>query len=160
MIHKEIDVQSKMKVIVSLVASQFAGISAIDSAIRAMDYAAKKHLRLRGSVIGTGVVLGNVLVLDVNIPLETSNSSDVTRHYNDFNREVVNYLTSGVYHKTDATTYGGFGRLSVGYVTPEAVKDTIFTVRVKTTKTANEVRQALASVGEVQDVRDAVGRFS
>lgn len=160
MIHKETNVTTKLKVIISLLYAQFSNTGVIESAIKAMDYAGKKHLRLRGNITGTGVVMGNVLILDVNIPLNTSNSiRGVATHYDAFNAEVVNYLTNGIYHQADGKTYGGFGKLNVGYVSSQAVRETTYTVRVKTIESASTVRNALANVGEVQDVRDEVGRY-
>lgn len=131
-IHREVDVQENMKVVISLCRGQFDNINDVNSATAAMDYAGKQHLRLRGSITGTGVILGNVMILDVNIPLHTTNSHDVEARYNEFNMAVVNYLTNGKYHVTADKVLGGFGALNVGYVSKNPARPRVVDVRVET----------------------------
>lgn len=145
MIHKEVEVQSKLKVVIALRSRKFADSSAIQSAIEAMDYEGKRHLRLRGNITGTGVILGNVMILDVNIPLNTTNSSDVTKHYDEFNMAVVKGLTYGTLHKTSGITLGKFGSLTVGYVSPTATRRKRVSVTVDTDLEVSEVVELLNS---------------
>lgn len=154
-IHREVDVQANMKIVVSLRGKQFNSLSQIESAIAAIDYAGKEHLRLRGSITGTGTILGNVMILDVNIPLHTTNSHDVQARYHDFNMAVVKYLTNGKYHVSADKTLGGFGTLNVGYVSQNPATPRKVTVRVETELNDAEIRETVENLGgRVLSVRE------
>lgn len=154
MIHREIGVKSKIKVVISLLRSQFSSTSQIQSAIEAIDYAGKEHLRLRGTITGKGTILGNVMILDLNIPLGTTNSHDVEARFGEFNRAVVRYLTSGKVHVTSGRTLGGFGALNVGYVNPTASRPRTVKVTVETDLTNTEVLRNVEQVGRVTNIEE------
>jgi len=146
-LHKEVDIKERLKVVISLIAKKFDGRAAIDSAIAAIDYAGKEHLRLRGSITGSGVILGNVMLLDLDIPLSTTNSRDVEARYDEFNRAVVQYLTRGKYHVTAGKTLGNFGSLNVGYVDVNPTSERIVNVKVGTDLSNDELRGVVENAG-------------
>jgi hypothetical protein len=151
--HKEVEVQSTLKVVISLLTRKFSGVVDITSALAAIDYAGKETLRLAESITGIGTVLGNVMVLDLNIPLHSSYSGDVSRHYDEFNRKVADYLMNGKTHVTSGNRLGGFGRLNVGYVSPTPSNDRKVTVVLETERSDWAVKDALKNVGTVVEVR-------
>lgn len=143
-VHKQIDLQENLKVVITRIRGFFSE-SDIASAIGAIGYAAKQHLRLRRDVevSGTGTVMANVMILDLKIPLNETYSSNVMAHENEFNQEVANYLTNGVYHRAANETLGNFGQVNVGYVSSEPVR----TVNIETSLTTEELEKLLATVG-------------
>lgn len=153
--HKEVDVQSRLKVVISLLSKKFSGVAdeTVKSALGAIDYAAKEVLRLSDSVTGTGTILGNVMVLDLSIPLSTSYSSDVTKHYDEFNRKVTDYLMNGKTHVTSGSRLGGFGSLNVGYVGSDPSTDRIVNLVVETESNDSQLRQALRGVASKVEIR-------
>lgn len=146
-VHKEIELQSTLKVVVSKIYSKFNGQADIESAIAAIGYAGKQVLRLRDSVTGVGTILGSVMVLDLNIPLESTNSSDMKAREEEFNRKVVDYLMHGVTHLTSGKRFGGFGRLNVGYVSPNPTQ--VLSLTIETEKDAATVRKAVSRLGRI-----------
>lgn len=147
-IHKETEVSERMKVVITNVDRKFRA-NEIASAMGALNYAGREHLRLSEDITGEGTLLGNVMVLDVNVPLRTSNSHDWTLRQNDFNMAVVRYLQSGKYAVTKDTTYGGFGNVTVGYVQSEPVTPQTLSIQLNTIEDVEAVRQALAGLGDV-----------
>jgi hypothetical protein len=128
-VHREVELQSKLKVVISLVASLFGGEGDIQRALTVINdtAGASSQLGFWRRITGTGTILGNVMILDLDVPLMDSTTG---RGYESkFNASLARALTSE------------FGRLNVGYVSPEPV--TVRVVRVETDRTNAELTAIL-----------------
>lgn len=148
--HREVDVQENLKVVISKVNGKFDSIKDVDSAIEAIAMAGRTSLGLTRNITGMGTLLGNVMILNVYIPLSSSVYIDHYKKYDEFNRLVVDYLTRGV---TNPTAYsmgrvGGFGALNVGYVSPTPSRK----VRASVVGDEDSIREALKGIAEVGNV--------
>jgi len=139
--HKEVGLQSNVKLILSKVTGQLVG-SANEIVSRALAVintvaGADVNIGFRDKVTGTGRLLGNVLELDLNIPLmnRTINSSDEQA----FNMNVSRALVRE------------FGSVNVGYLSQNPVTTKTVTVTVETDSENPhiDVAEALKGVGTV-----------
>jgi hypothetical protein len=134
--HKEVGLQSSLKVVISRIRSQFNSTADIIAAIAVMNAVAMEVLQLSQPITGTGTLLGNVMILDVNIPLDSSNWwQDISSLESTFNNTLASRLV------------GKFGQVNVGYVNPVSTRTV--TATVETDKADWQVRSALSSVGTV-----------
>lgn len=143
-VYKETGLKEDMKIVISSLERTF-NVEDIDSALGAIGYAAKECLRLTESVTGTGDIYGNVMILDVYIPLDSSNSHDVMSHADEFQAAIVQYLMNGVFHQRARKLLGDFGRLNVGFVESQPSREV--TVTINTSVDAEAIRQALENAG-------------
>lgn len=124
----------------------------IDSALGAIGYAAKKDLRLSESVTGSGEIYGNVMILDVYIPLDSSRSSSPESHETEFFASVRDYLTNGVYHRGAGVTLGGFGvGTTIQYFAPSPVRK--LTIVLETNEDEDVITKSLSVFGTVESVK-------
>lgn len=135
-IYKPSDIKQSTKLVITHFNRSFKA-DEIESAINAVDYAAKKCLRLDRAVqvTGTGTILGKVMILDLDIPLSYSNSHDYTTHEHEFKKEVLEYLRYGVHHKTRGEWYGDFGTVNAEWFNESPVR----VVTVETSLSDSEI---------------------
>jgi hypothetical protein len=138
-LHRETGLQNTLKVVISLLSATFtkkADISKVISIINRVAGADAK-VGFRSPISGTGTILGNVMILDLNVPL-MAGYPRTKRDEAAFNNAVAKALIAE------------FGRLNVGYVTPEPVVTRKVTVTVETEKTTQEIVDALNGLSETQ----------
>lgn len=142
--HKEVGLQSNLKLVVSKITGQFLG-SASDIVNRTLSVintvaGSDSRIGFRDEITGVGTLLGNVLVLDLDIPLmnSTINSSDEDT----FNRNVARALVNE------------FGSVNVGYVSANPVTMRTVTVKVQTESEMpyTDIKKALKDIGTVTAV--------
>lgn len=119
---------------------------AVDSAIAAIGYAAKEYLMLTESVTGEGQVMSHVMILDLNIPLHSTNSSYIDTYFGDFIEQFLRYLCDGVYHRGCRKTFGKFGKnVKVSIVNLNPVRKV--TISFETSMTDEEINDAFCKLG-------------
>jgi hypothetical protein len=149
-IHKSIALQEDIRLVISShVYGQFSSDD-IESAVGAVGYAAKQHLRLSESVSGEGTILGNVMILDLHIPLSSSNSRDYSAYVGDFYAAVEEYLEDGIVHKGSGTRLGDFGKVSISWVSKTPIRKV--TLEIYTDKTDEEILDLARAYGNVRIV--------
>lgn len=134
-LHREVGLQSSLKMVISLISGLFTSKSDIDRAIRVINTVAGNdpNVGFLNRLSGTGTILGNVMIIDLNVPLMYGYPKN-KRDEAAFNKAVAKALIAE------------FGRLNVGYVTPEPVKAQTVTVRVETDLTTQDILNALSGV--------------
>lgn len=140
-VHREVGLQANLKMVLSLIRTKFSGKEAVDQAIKVINRVAGESQKIGflSHITGTGTVLGNVMILDLNIPLMAGyprNESDETV----FNITLARALVKE------------FGHLNVGYVSPEPSRTRTVTLRVETEQTTEQLLNALAYVTETAEV--------
>lgn len=136
--HKEVGLQSKLKLIVSKVSGLFTGSAdeVISKTLSVLNTVAgnDSNIGFYSRISGVGRVLGNVIELDLNIPL--MNRSIDSIHENIFNRKVANALVDA------------FGAVNVGYLSPTPVRITsvVVTADVESDTPTLDVHKALNGV--------------
>lgn len=137
--YKEVGLQKNLKLVVSKVSGLFSGSAneVISKTLAVINTIAGADTRIGfyGRITGVGMLLGNVMVVDLNIPLMDSNINSVDESA--FNRSVANALVRE------------FGGVNVGYLSPNPVTVTPLSVKVdvESDNPITDVRNALTSIG-------------
>lgn len=144
-VFKESGLRENLKIVLTNNSDDFTADD-VDSALGAIGYAAKVSLRLRDSVIGSGLVLGNVMILDVFIPLGTSRSSDVLANEYQFKGLLQEYFDEGVEHKGAGVTLGGFGDVDFKFMSVSPAR--LVTVTFETEEDDETILHAIRQLGD------------
>lgn len=129
-IHEVVDLQAHLKVVITRINGLFKDSADIDRTLTMLNNAGKTLLGLTRKIRGNGQILGNVMILDVKIPLDSATNA---QNETAFNNAVKDNLIAK------------FGAINVGYVTPKAVRTV--TVTIQTEKTEVQLRKQLAELG-------------
>lgn len=139
--YKEVGLQSKLKLVMSKVTGQFSG-SADSVVARALAVintvaGANRYIGFSDRITGVGTLLGNVLVLDLEIPL--MKSTVTLSGENTFNFALANALVRE------------FGQVNVGYLSPNPVTTQTITIKVQTDieSPIQNIKNALKDIGTV-----------
>lgn len=133
--HKEVELQSRMKLVVSKFTGKFSGTSDIVNVISIINRVIEKdpNIGFLRSVTGEGVVLGNVLVIDLNVPIGRTRTRTKATELN-LNMAIARAINNA------------YGRCTVGYVSPTASRTIKLTVEADS---ETDVRNALNGVASI-----------
>jgi hypothetical protein len=129
--HSETNLSARIKVIVSRIRGKFSGSADAEKVLDIMNDAGR-IIGLQEKITGVGSVLGNVIILDLRVPVKTATAlSEASR----FNMAVANKLV---------TTYGA---LNVGYVSAKPMRRV--TVTIETDKSEKTLNKRLSKLGTI-----------
>lgn len=142
--YKETNLAEGMKVVIAQTDNIPFNVEEIDSVIGAIGYAAKSSLMLTESVTGEGQILGNVMLIDISLPLWSTNSRNLAKREGEFFQTCERYIKDGVLHKGEGITLGGLGGVTVNWTTINPVR--VVTIKLETADENDTIKENLETL--------------
>lgn len=140
-IHREVGLQPKLKMVISLLSAMFLSKADVERAIAVINRVAGADTKVGfwTALTGVGTILGNVMIIDLNIPLMAGHPR--------------NEKDEAVFNKTVAKALiAEFGRLNVGYLTPEPVVTRRVRVEFETESTDTQIAEILREITSTVEI--------